>query len=175
VDYWILRFPNLLPYTWRKFESIKIEPIFTKYYPKTYLWNIGETDFDDIDDIIIPGSEARISPEPGAEQPDGLRPRKKLDKDFWKSKNQYKYNKWKKQQQQNGMGMNMGPNPNNLSPNRQYQGNGYNNEPYNNGHGQSPGGSPTRHRQAPPPPQPSNSEYYIPPNRRMPIPEHNAQ
>lgn len=117
TDYWIFRFPDLLPYTWLKFEAVRKETIFTKYYPKEFSFNSfinGDTPDDaysleeeleengDNDGNWLQVRSNSSSPEKSP----------KLDKNFWRAKSQFKYNKWRQRQQQNP---NVRENPHNFT------------------------------------------------------------
>ncbi|ODN01593.1 Serine/threonine-protein kinase/endoribonuclease IRE1 [Orchesella cincta] len=85
VNYWISRFPSLLPYTWVMFECLKQEHVFRGYFAPDY-------DFYDVlrgdDPINMDEYLALNKPLDQKESP-------KLDKEFWKSKSQAKYQKWR--------------------------------------------------------------------------------
>jgi len=99
VAYWILRFPNLLPYTWKKFEMLRDEPIFARYYPKDYVWSCPD-DEDLLDPLNSATDDNWRAPilssaeGDGVPGPDGARLRPKQDKGFWRPKSQSQYNKY---------------------------------------------------------------------------------
>jgi serine/threonine protein kinase len=109
VDYWTSRFPALLPYTWLKFESVRHEPIFSRYYPRTFSFNAGiNGEFDAFNDYDEDFDSGRLDvPEAGKKDSEKS---PKLDKNFWRSKSQFKTQKWRQQQQKN----NLRENPNNF-------------------------------------------------------------
>jgi len=98
VNYWLFRFPLLLPHVWIKFERAKVDPIFQKYYSNTYNF-CSEDEFDDDPDDEMNDDGSKQFLDPMQSDPEGS-PKKKLGKNFWRSRNQYKANKWKKQQLQ---------------------------------------------------------------------------
>ncbi|CAL8124111.1 unnamed protein product [Orchesella dallaii] len=85
VNYWVTRFPKLLPYTWVMFECLKHEQVFTRYYAQDFdFYDVLRNDDDliDLNDLTVENKiELKESP--------------KLDKEFWKSKSQAKYQKWR--------------------------------------------------------------------------------
>jgi len=85
VNYWISRFPRLLPYTWVMFECLKHEHVFKRYYAV-------EFDFYD----VLRGDEPIDAEElQQADKQPEIQETPKLDKEFWKSKSQAKYQKWR--------------------------------------------------------------------------------
>jgi len=99
VDYWIFRFPDMLPYTWLKFESVKHEPIFSKYYPKAFSFNEGingeSSIYEDEEDYVPDRLGVTDENLRGGDKSP------KIDKNFWRSKSQFKTQKWRQQQQKN--------------------------------------------------------------------------
>jgi serine/threonine protein kinase len=119
TDYWITRFPELLPYTWLKFETIRNETIFSKYYPKKFSFNsIINGDVDEQYNLMMEEWDEnncdttdgdRLQVRGGESSPDKS---PKIDKNFWRAKSQFKYNKWRQRQQQNP---NLRENPHNFT------------------------------------------------------------
>lgn len=104
ADYWVTRFPDLLPYTYLKFETVRDEAIFLKYYPKSYSFNSNLNG-----DMEDGGGD---NEEEGRQDFSTLdKSPNKLDKNFWRSKSQFKYNKWRRQQQNT----NLRENPSNFT------------------------------------------------------------
>jgi len=118
VSYWITRFPNLLSYTWRKFEPLRDEPVFGRYYPKNYIWTSPDEESEDLGEILNAVTDDNWrAPSNGSTSaegdpitgqgfpPDGVRIRQKQDnKQFWRPKSQYnKYNpRWRKPPREGG-------------------------------------------------------------------------
>ena len=98
VYYWISRFPKLLPYTWSKFEQVKEEPIFSKYYsaafnftpnpecfvPDEDTWRGGE---ETANNESNKGDDSFNSTEKDSLAPSSA-PRQIITKNFWKPRNQ---------------------------------------------------------------------------------------
>lgn len=97
TSYWLTRFPLLLPHSWLKFEAVRGEPVFQKYYPKefSFNWAITGEDVGLLDDEWE-GAETLQVPETGKGSPEKS---PKIDKTFWRSKSQFKYNQWKRKHQ----------------------------------------------------------------------------
>jgi serine/threonine-protein kinase/endoribonuclease IRE1 len=108
TDYWITRFPELLPYTWLKFESVRHESIFSKYYPKEFSFNSAiNGDMDSLIELDESCDSDRLQVRDNISSDKSP----KLDKNFWRSKSQFKYNKWRRQQQNS----NVRENPHNFT------------------------------------------------------------
>ncbi|CAG7727004.1 unnamed protein product [Allacma fusca] len=100
VNYWISRFPHLLPYTWSKFECVKTEPIFSKYYSDTFNFfprRELEPLSEEPEENTEPNSESVLSSSVSADtnyegngspEKSPQNPRQIITKNFWKSKNQ---------------------------------------------------------------------------------------
>lgn len=85
VAYWVGRFPSLLEYVWNVFEGVKKDAGFSRYYSNEFDWGSGSDlfEFDQAfggDNSTSHGNELS---------------NKKLGKDFWRSKSQAKYQRWR--------------------------------------------------------------------------------
>lgn len=96
VSYWVARFPCLLEYVWVIFEGAKRDPVFSRYYEPDFDWGDG----DQVDLIGDKGCFEGKGGGGGEEIPS----KKQLGKDFWRSKSQAKYQRWRNTQRGGGGG-----------------------------------------------------------------------
>lgn len=85
VEYWVSRFPSLLEHVYGVFEACKRDTVFARYYDLNHEWD-GEAQDYDMEFFRDGGTDSLKSDE---------NPVKKVGKDFWKSKNQAKYQRWR--------------------------------------------------------------------------------